>query len=888
VYTNEIVTFNGILSRDVDGFITDYNWTFYWNNTPYYQNGMIANFTYPNNGVYIVVLTVKDDDNATASASTTVTVLNRPPVLVMNVSTTSPQRGETVTFDATECYDSDGTITNITWFFGDGEYLSGVRVNHSYNADGIYYCLLMITDDDGAMNTSTVRIKVGNKPPVAVATAQPVEVFTGEPVNLSANDSYDPDDPFNKSLLVNYTWRVLGEPGMPVKYGMNINMTFPTGARDYTIELTVTDTDGGRGSTIITITVKNRPPVPIINAPPGPYEMFTQITFNGESSFDYDGNIVYYLWYVDSTSTVYTIGPTLQYTFTEFRPYTIYLNVTDNNGASAWTSYTALVQNQPPVAFFRILTPEEERLKDTNITFDITGTSDYEGPIMSLEWRWGDGIVETTTNVNQTRFNHSYENYGNYTVLFIVTDNMGATSEYQATISIIPYNYPPVIVFTHTTMPAGGYYANTPINFSAYGSYDPNDPVSGPLYYQWVFSDGPVYFTMNVSRTFTRYGNYSVVLTITDAQGARNTSAPFNFTVRNPPPVATIQIKYGPLQQISTEDTITVPNGTVYNLISLSYDPDGMQLSSITWTLNGENIGNSAYLEQRTFDRIGTMVIVLTVTDDLGLSSTDTLTVTVENLLPEPQIEIADVIAGSQLYTKMPITFSANRSRDPDGTLNQNSFVWNIPGVSPNPRGSYVTVRFDNPGNYTIRLDVTDRDGGFASAYLNITIRNSKPVPVITFNQPAVIRTFDILNFSSANSYDVDGQPLTFTWSFGDLVTVTTSNYTVQHSYQKEGTYTIILYAVDSEGAADSASLVIKVDNRPPVAKLDVLPKNMQDSGEPVTFIANNSTDPDGVIVEYRWRIEDTSGTSLFTHEEVTSEPVFVYIFRYSGRYNIT
>jgi Zn-dependent metalloprotease len=68
----------------------------------------------------------------------------------------------TCDFDASASYDSDGSITNYAWDFGDGETGSGVTASHTYDADGNYTVTLTVTDDDAATDDDVQVVSVGS------------------------------------------------------------------------------------------------------------------------------------------------------------------------------------------------------------------------------------------------------------------------------------------------------------------------------------------------------------------------------------------------------------------------------------------------------------------------------------------------------------------------------------------------------------------------------------------------------------------------------------------------------------------------------------------------------------------------------------------------------
>jgi len=76
--------------------------------------------------------------------------------------------GDSIEFDATKSYDSDGKIVFYTWIFGDGYNGEGKKVTHSYKFEDdlnieyplIYTITLLIMDNDGAGIAKSHEIKV--------------------------------------------------------------------------------------------------------------------------------------------------------------------------------------------------------------------------------------------------------------------------------------------------------------------------------------------------------------------------------------------------------------------------------------------------------------------------------------------------------------------------------------------------------------------------------------------------------------------------------------------------------------------------------------------------------------------------------------------------------
>lgn len=128
--------------------------------------------------------------------------------------------------------------------------------------------------------------------------------------------------------------------------------------------------------------------------------------------------------------------------------------------------------------------------------------------------------------------------------------------------------------------------------------------------------------------------------------------------------------------------------------------------------------------------------------------------------------------------------------------------------------------------------------------------------------------------FDASPSSDPDGSITSYQWSIEGQ---TFAGDTATHVFDSPGSYSVSLTVTDDDGATDSVTRSIQVDNIDPVADFTISPSN-PDVGEAVTLDASQSSDPNGSIASYEWVI----GSNTRTGEVVTTT------FESTGTFDIT
>jgi len=407
----ETVTFDARLSYDLDGTIVKYSWDFGDGKT---ASGVSVSHSYSETGAYTVTLTVTDDDGATDTIHATKIVNNKSPVAIFTESAETAHIDETITFNATESYDPDGSIVKYSWDFGDGKTATGVTVSHAYADNGFYSVTLTVTDNDGATDSAHATKIVMNSPPVASFTETAEIVDTDETISFDASESSDPD-----GIIVTYSWD-FGDGNTAT--GVEVDHAYEDDGT-YTVTLIVTDNDGATDTAKATKTVNNRSPIASFTESAETVSSGESIYFDASESSDPDGIIVTYSWDFGDGNTA--TGVTADHAYEDAGVYTVTLTVVDDDGATGSATATKDGLNRPPIALF---TENATTVtQDEAIHFDASESSDPDGIIVTYSWDFGDGNTATGVTVD-----HAYSEDGDYTVTLTVTDDDGASASSTA------------------------------------------------------------------------------------------------------------------------------------------------------------------------------------------------------------------------------------------------------------------------------------------------------------------------------------------------------------------------------------------------------------------------------------------------------------------------
>jgi len=275
----------------------------------------------------------------------------------------------------------------------------------------------------------------------------------------------------------------------------------------------------------------------------------------------------------------------------------------------------------------------------------------------------------------------------------------------------------------------------------------------------------------------------------------------------------------------------------------------GSTLVAYEWDFESDGVVDETRVKpSRVFNLRGTYTVTLRITDSLGETSTDTLTVTVLNR--EPTASFNHTPLQPTLF--QTVQFRDN-STDPDG--NVTAWAWDF-GDGSTSTQEEPTHKYEERGSYMVTLTVTDNDGGTDASARIIATRNLEPTA--RFRAPGTANVGDGVRFVD-ESTDPEGGPLTHLWNFGDGSTSTARNPI--HEYDTPDAVLVTLLITDDEGATHTATLTIVIfPSIRPEADFSYEPEGgtIHDT---LTFF-DESRDGDGSILAWEWDFGDGETSS--------------------------
>ncbi len=446
---------------------------------------------------------------------------------------------------------------------------------------------------------------------------------------------------------------------------------------------------------------------------------------------------------------------------------------------------------------------------------------------LTFSWDFGDGSATSSGSIA----GHTYTGAQTFTATLTVTNSQTARTGVASVDIVLTNNSPNAQM---SASPLSGP-APLSIGFSSAGTSD-NESALSELVFEWDFGDGqtsgtgvPGEFT-SVNHIYFDEGDFTASLTVTDPGGKRDTVT-LDVLVGNTRPVAAITTSLllgsDPLRVTfdatgSTDadgDNLTVvwtfdvntPSNTItQDLSAIADDADGSVEHTYRTTAGQSSASFTA---------------TAVITDARGASVKTSFNIVVnEAPFGADQPRARFKITPNPPLLGVSFVADASASFDsPDPNVALTTYNWNWGDLSTSS-GKIVNHTYALPGRFPITLSVTDTDGNVNSNTQIVSVAagdgedsdNRDPVAIIGTGPRSGSAPLRI-EFNGLNSFDLDGDPLEYTWQFhfdGTLIATQTGPI-VTETFTFAGTFSVTLLVSDGRGGLGiSNARIIEVDPR--------------------------------------------------------------------------
>ncbi|MCK4366438.1 MAG: PKD domain-containing protein [Thermoplasmata archaeon] len=408
--------------------------------------GPSVTHTYGDDDIYIVVLTVTDDDGGVGIDDTPpLDTTNENPVASINMPYCIFTEG-TSPCEAIGQFTDPGWLDthSAVWDYGDGTYETAVLTgendppdatgmnitSHIYGDNGVYNITFTVVDDDGGVGTAWAEAQVQNLPPSLDMNA-PSSVNEGEDFVLGITAT----DPGSDDIIISIDWGD-GTSDTETFYNNGIGPDPPNSGEgvypftvysnfthiygdngNFTIQVTVEDDDDGSVQEIVTTDILNLPPqislptAPLIFEEGEDFSLTATATDPGSDDLEFTwsfelGPSFTSLYYNDGMGPDPPLSPwgtfpfsaedTVAHTYGDNGLYDVTITVSDDDGGSSTSTLTIEVVNvEPSVDIGGPYAGDE----NSPIEFTATAT-DPGSDDLTFIWHWGDGTTDAMAFYN--------------------------------------------------------------------------------------------------------------------------------------------------------------------------------------------------------------------------------------------------------------------------------------------------------------------------------------------------------------------------------------------------------------------------------------------------------------------------------------------------------
>ncbi len=485
--------------------------------------------------------------------------------------------------------------------------------------------------------------------------------------------------------------------------------------------------------------------------------------------------------------------------------------------------------------------------------FSITGTQGCAPLTVNVSgqnsgatnWNWTtipNGNPATATGQNAS---FTFNTPGSYQICLDVSFSNGCTAQKCTTVVVAPT---PTANFSQT--------GNTPTCAPPLTLNYNNQSIGNGLTYSWSFPGGsPSSWSTNnpPNIIYNSCGNFSTVLTVTNAAGCSNTKTVTNLVNIDCPVAAFIATPTSGCAPLTVQFTSTTSTGT-----------------PTIWKWNFGDTGNSNAVQSNlqnpthVFTNPGCYDVRLIIINAQGCTDTVLMVDAVcVGTMPTANFSVSPIVA----CAGMNITF-LNTSTGVDSTTNYN---WDFGGLPFNSQSTSVNPFFNySDTGWADVILIACNYGCCDTIIVDSAIHILPPVAKFTIEKDC--NTPFTLILHAGSSIDAD----LFSWQVTGATATSLTDSTITITYSTSGSYQIKLTVTNlATGCTDQNVKTVQIRN---VQAGFTAPTN---GCKPFSFcFTNTSIDASS----YKWLITDTVGNTVFTSTATSPCPTLINSGKYSVR----
>jgi large repetitive protein len=808
----------------------------------------------------ITVDLVDEDGTHLGAGSKSITVNNVAPTIALTGADTVDE-GSVYTLSLAALVDpgtdtataysidwGDGTIENFT----AAEYAAlGGTAQHTYADGGLggtgRTIQVSVTDEDGSFVAGSKSITVNNVAPSVVLSGN-TSTLEGATYTLNLVGS----DPAGANDILSYSidWgdgsaaQVLTAAELAALSG-NVTHIFaddedgPINATARTIQVTVSDEDGGSRIESKSVTVNNVAPVIALAGADSVVEDTTYtLTLGAVTDPGTDTVTNYVVNWGDGTQSSYAAAGDVTHTYADPGNYTISVDLTDEDGTFTSAGSKAVTVNAASATVSIEAGADATLNEGTTFTRTIAFSDGVDDGAAGWSYSidYGDGtVVDGTTLVKSLDLSHQYaDGDASHTVTVTVTDEVGETDSDSFLVTVD--NVAPTIALTGAdTVDEGSVYT-----LSLAALVDPGTDTATAYSIDW--GDGTVQnFTAaeyaalagSAQHTYADGGlggtGRTIQVSVTDEDGSFVAGSK-SITVNNVAPSVVLSGNASTLEGATyTLNLVGSDPAGANDILSYSIDwGDGSAAQVLTAAELAALSGNVTHIFADDEDgpiNATARTIQVTVSDEDGGSRIESKSVTVNNVAPVIALAGADSVNEGATYT---LTLGA--VTDP-GTDTVTNYVVNWgDGTSDTyaSAGDVTHVYADGLSTPTITVDLVDEDGTHLSAgSKSITVNNVAPTASVTGADSVNEGSVYTLSVGAVVDPGADTRTAySIDWGDGAVENFTPAEWAAaagsfSHTYADGvSTPTISVSTTDEDGSFTLGSKSLTVNNVAPVIAL--------------------------------------------------------------------